>query len=1330
MPSSASSVPARSFRHLVRQFFFGLLSAGLLVVAHGEHRLIPKAADGLQEAGSPLFTVLNKEALGLDSPPTDLHQLADGRLLVVAGQQLAFGDGARWSVFNQADDEPVSRALTVAVDEKGDIYQAVQGGFARVELSEDGRWRLRKVADWPAGETSDRPVPRDVIMTRNRWFWHSNSGPILSWRPGEEAQSMGSADTVAHIFEFGGDYVLSGWNGGWITRLPRPGESISAPRFEYHDEMYATDSQPYGDGQQLIATINAGLQLFDGSTFRPFVDKGVLGGGHRINSLSRTESGYFVAAAENYGVVLFDEQGRIIQTLDRTIDHRLGRVFRLKTAQHGLIWGLITDGIFRVEIPSRISHYEPVIRMGFETVHPLRLDGRLWLDGDNRALRAVYDQNGHVTHFEIDVPEGQAIRSLSAAPGVLVAGTANGSYYRGPDGWLPFAPEVRIMRVTHQLPVDGEWFYCALGEAGWLRRTEQGIAIRRHPLPGMEQVYYSVVDGDGTVWTELGTGRIGRIRPGRPGGPAPELDILDPSRGVPAGWPQVFVVDDVVRFNISDRIFRYDDTTARLVPDPDFQNKFAGLGTIVGRPARDASNRLWLTTEQGLHIFTGSLDALQPVNESLPPGFQPYHMTFEEGGVAWLHSHRRLARYDPTVVLPDASTLHAIISHVALPASGRTLHIPSARPIELPFTDNTLIAHFFCSATPFTSAITFEVRLIGASPEWVSSGGSGSAIFNQLREGNYELQVRPRAGLQVGEPASLRFVVLPPWYRTKTAYGAGLLLLLGTGLFTARLVSFLQRRDKRRLEKLVTRRTAELREANVRLAAQAEENRTLSQAIQQSPVGVFLIKPDGSVVFANTRVCELTGYTLAELMGRSVDVLNEPGPQHDALARSFTEARRRGDSWQAQIGHRTKDGRRLQLRVTASPLRSQQGDVSLYLLLMEDITEALAEQDRRRRLESQLFQAQKRESLGTLAGGIAHDFNNILTGILGYCELARLTLGPNSAVEQELTSISSAGRRARDLVSQILSFTRPGQPQLAPLDLSQPVAEALRLFRASTPANIELVQSLQSGVAHADASQVHQVVLNLCTNSAHAMRRKPGRIEVRLEPVTLDSTQAAEFGNIPAGDYLRLQVADTGCGMDPAVLDRIFDPFFTTKDPGEGTGLGLPIVLGIITGHRGGLRVKSEPGVGTTFDLVFPISREPGRETNPPMPPPAGSQQEILLVDDEVMVTDFVAVRLRKLGYRVTGMHDPRTALDAIIAEPNRYAALITDLTMPHLSGVELIGRLQAKGIRLPTLIITGYNRNSARADLASVPHIPVLQKPFTGEELAQAVHRVLEGTT
>jgi len=1324
-PGAAASALARPFFHFLRCLLAGLLLGGSARASTSPHRLIAATAPGLQEAGSPAFTVLNKEVLGLDSPPTDLHLLPDGRVLVIAARQIAMGDGVRWAVFTQARGEPDARALSVAVDRDGSIYQATRGGFARVEFGEDGYWRLHRVADWPAGETTNRPVPREVIMTDRDWFWHSNSGTILSWRPGQPARSMGQADTVAHLFAFRGDYVLCGWNGGWVTRLPRPGEALDAPRPRYHEELYVTASQPLEGDRQLVGTINAGLQVFDGTTFRPLLAHGTLAGGARINSLCRIGRDYYAVAVENHGVILLDATGRTIQTLDRALDHRLGRVLRLQTTQNGIVWGLLSDGIFRVDFPSRLSHFEPVINLGFETVHPLRQDDRLWFDGDDRALRAVYDDDGHITHFESDMPEGQPISSLSTAPGVLVAGTASGSYWRNAGTWVRFSPDVRMMRLAGPRAVDGEWFYTALNEGGWIRRTAAGLEVRRHPLPGLDRVFNSVVDGDGNVWTELGTGRIGHIKPGRPGGTPPVFELFDGARGVPAGWPQVFVVDGVTRFNISDHILRYDAGSGTLVPDEDFERRFAGLGTIVGRPGRDANDRLWLTTEQGVHIFTGPLENLQPVAETLPPGFQPYYFTFQEDGVVWMHAHRRLMRYDPGIALPAPAPLKAIISHVTLPTSDRTLHPMAGTLPDLPFTDNTLVAHFFSSPTPYSSAVAFDVRLAGEQ-EWVSAGGGGSALFNQLGAGDYELQVRPRAGQVPGDIARLAFTIHPPWYQSTYAYAIAGLLVLLLGFLGVRVVSYLQRREKRRLEKLVTRRTAELREANARLAAQAEENRTLSQAIQQSPVGVLLTRPDGAIVFANSRVCELSGYLFTELAGRPVELLREPGVTQTALATAFAEARRRGDSWQGQVVNRTKDGRLLHVRVTASPLRSQQGDIALYLQLEEDITESLAEQERRRRLEAQLFQAQKRESLGTLAGGIAHDFNNILTGILGYCELARLTLGPGSTVEQELDSIAAAGRRARDLVSQILSFTRPGQSQLAPLTLAQPVAEALRLFRASTPASVELVQSLQPGAVQADASQIHQVVLNLCTNAAHALRKRTGRIEVRIDPVVLDAAQAAEFGSLPAGEYLRLQVADNGTGMEPAVVERIFDPFFTTKEPGEGTGLGLPIVLGIVTGHRGGLRVRSTPGEGTTFDLVFPVSRETRPDTRTPFAPPGGAQEEILIVDDEPMVADFVAARLTQLGYRTTALNNPRAALEALVAEPRRYAALITDLTMPQLSGIELVEQLQARGVSLPVLIITGYNRNSARADLASVPHLPVLQKPFTGEELAQAVHRVL----
>ena len=350
------------------------------------------------------------------------------------------------------------------------------------------------------------------------------------------------------------------------------------------------------------------------------------------------------------------------------------------------------------------------------------------------------------------------------------------------------------------------------------------------------------------------------------------------------------------------------------------------------------------------------------------------------------------------------------------------------------------------------------------------------------------------------------------------------------------------------------------------------------------------------------------------------------------------------------------------------------------LILEEDISEWLADQERRRRLEAQLFQSQKLESVGTLAGGIAHDFNNILTGILGYCELARFNAGKDTELMSQLQEIRTAGLRAKDLVAQILTFSRRGTAELVPLDLAKPIAEALRLIRASTPATIAISSKLESGIVRADSTQIQQVILNLCTNAVHAIGDRPGRLDVSLQRVQVDAQLASEIPDLTAGPSLRLTVADNGRGMTPTTLDRIFDPFFTTKQQGEGTGLGLSIVQGILAGHHGALRVRSSPESGSTFDLFFPLSNENARTSAPASPAPRGQMQEILVVDDESTVAAFVTARLQQLGYRVVTFRDPREALAAYQRDRSRFQAIVTDLTMPHMTGLELIHRTRALG--------------------------------------------------
>ena len=474
----------------------------------GQSHQIDKAKEGLREAGSPLFTVMNKESLGLNSPPTDLHIMPDGRVLVVAGAQLAFGDGVRWEVFNQAAGESVARALTVAVDTDGHIYQAIQGGFAQVVLGENGRWRLVKVADWPSAVASDRSVPRYVIVSGPQWFWHNNSGLILSWRPGQAVEAVGLSDTVSHIFQFQGRYYVCDWHEGAVTILPAPGEGSARLPQKILTEAFLTCSQPYQDDKLVVGTTVFGLQLFDGHSLQPFPTQGILSERLRVNSLCLVEGGFYAAAVENYGVVFFDEQGRTLQSLNRSLDHRLSRVLQLTPGHNGTIWGLLGEGIFRAEFPSRISHFEPIVNSGLATVHPNRSDGELWLIADNQLLRATYEKDGRLSGFVSDTPVNQSVFAFSCKPGRPVAGSEQGGYYRDKTGWVNFAPTSRNLRILQNESIDGQWLYCADNEIGWLRPAADGLAVQRHSVTGLGKVYNSVTDGQGDVWLECGSGRL------------------------------------------------------------------------------------------------------------------------------------------------------------------------------------------------------------------------------------------------------------------------------------------------------------------------------------------------------------------------------------------------------------------------------------------------------------------------------------------------------------------------------------------------------------------------------------------------------------------------------------------------------------------------------------------------------------------------------------------------------------------------------------------------------------------------------------------------------
>ena len=448
------------------------------------------------------------------------------------------------------------------------------------------------------------------------------------------------------------------------------------------------------------------------------------------------------------------------------------------------------------------------------------------------------------------------------------------------------------------------------------------------------------------------------------------------------------------------------------------------------------------------------------------------------------------------------------------------------------------------------------------------------------------------------------------------------------------------------------------------------------------------------------------------------------------ISSAFKQAMAHGKAYDLELPLITATGRHIWVRALARAEFVEGRPVRL-IGAFQDISSRRDSEESRRKLEFQLFQAQKMETLGTLAGGIAHDFNNLLTGIMGYQELVADTLGENSEARDYLMQARGASLRARELVEQILTFGRHStDDQHTPIDLGLVIDEARRLLRATIPATIAIETDVapDCGQVIGDATQIHQVLLNLGSNAAHAMHTKGGVLRITLRPVDDSAPRSATLATLPAGDYLRLTVSDTGHGMDETTIQRIFDPFFTTKDVREGTGLGLAVVHGIVRAHRGAIDVESTIGQGSTFHIYLPVAAAPGNEPGVDETPqaPRGSGEVVYIVDDEDTVATFTKFALEHKGYRAATIDTAANCLEALRADPKACAVLVTDQTMPGMTGTELASKVREFAPDLPIIIMSGYFLKIAPQDLAQIGRVELLGKPFSTDELAWMVHQAL----
>jgi PAS domain S-box-containing protein len=499
-----------------------------------------------------------------------------------------------------------------------------------------------------------------------------------------------------------------------------------------------------------------------------------------------------------------------------------------------------------------------------------------------------------------------------------------------------------------------------------------------------------------------------------------------------------------------------------------------------------------------------------------------------------------------------------------------------------------------------------------------------------------------------------------------------------------------------------------------------EGRRLLAIAVDQAAESVIITDIHGNIEYVNPAFEDISGYSYTEVLGKNPRFLRSgetPSYQYKLMWEEISQ----GNVWRGTFTNRKKDGTIYKEEATITPVKDNKGHIVNYVAVKRDITQHLI-------LENQIRQSQKMQAIGTLAGGVAHDFNNILTAILGYAELSQAQCSPESLLYKNLEEIVRAADRAGKLVDQILQFSRQGEKSVSSLKISLIINEVLKLLRASLPANVELVADITREVfVKADPTQMHQIIMNLCTNAYQALEGKGGTIWIRLFTRTLSPREGVVIGRLQPGNYVCLQVEDNGVGIPPEYLQRIFEPYFTSRKLHEGTGLGLSVVHGIVNDHRGTVTVESTVGVGSCFTVYLPESDEQEQGTlvqsgiaN------LARQGTILVVDDEQPITVFLTQVLEHLGYTVKACLSSEEAYTMFCTHQGVFDLVITDMGMPGMTGMELARKVQLIQPDIPVILCTGFSEQVTTDNYQQMGLAGFVAKPFSAESLSREVDRIL----
>ncbi len=502
----------------------------------------------------------------------------------------------------------------------------------------------------------------------------------------------------------------------------------------------------------------------------------------------------------------------------------------------------------------------------------------------------------------------------------------------------------------------------------------------------------------------------------------------------------------------------------------------------------------------------------------------------------------------------------------------------------------------------------------------------------------------------------------------------------------------------------------------------AEEDRLrLVAAIEQSGEMVMIVDKGGIIQYVNPAFERITGYTREEAVGKNPRILKS-GRQGIDFYKGLWDVLNAGGTWQGHFVNKKKDGLLFEEDATISPVRNSLGDVTHYVAVKRDVTEQL-------KTEKQLFQAQKMEAIGTMAGGIAHDFNNILGAISGYTELSLAKIPPESRIKYYLEQIQASSQRAINLVRQILEFSRLTEKDRKPVSLLPLIKETVKMLREIMPSTIALRLNVrtEADAVLGDATQIYQILMNLCTNAYQSMKDKGGQLEIELVKTEAGEDIEDRIQGLTPGSYVEIIVRDTGTGIDPLIRKRIFDPFFTTKKIGEGTGLGLSVVHGIVRSYGGKITVESRVDEGSAFHVYLPLLAEnPEASSWEPSKPLREGTGRILFVDDEEMLVDMAKEMLESHGYTVFAGTDSVQALETFRAHPEQFDLVITDQTMPAMTGIELARNITSIRPDMPIILCTGFLDSALEEKATEAKIREVVLKPVIIRKLIAKMQELL----